>query len=207
MHDLDRYLDLYRVGDAVQKSVSGMRVGPETGFFNPPFPVMYSGLNGLVVTHGLGAAGQPLPQPYLTTLADGYVAPPATWLQTALNAAAVRGGGRAALAVDGVAGSATLEATRTLWRALAARSGVAVEPQPYLVTVGSNRTVAMPPSMVAWIIGMNLIEVAPPRPRVEVGPVELDPLTLPPSSPPPSPGGGGALLLVAAVVAGVYFSR
>jgi hypothetical protein len=220
MEELDRYLDLYRVGDSVQRGVATMRVGPETGFFNPPFPVMRSGLSGLGrVTYMPPRLGERLPRPTATTMPDGYVAPPAEWLQRAINAYvawAPTAGVRTnvfPVAVDGVAGPQTLAAVVALSRE--------INPQwapPYLTTIAGTpvqRTVAMKQDVLSFLTSKPLVEVAPPAPSGGGGgggggggEVPLEPLPPAPSSGGASGFGSGAFLLVAAaVVAGVYFSR
>jgi len=197
MSELDRYLDLYRIGDAVQRAVPSMRVGPETGFFNPPFPLMRSGLDGL------RAVGEPLGRPPAATMTDGYVAPPVLWLQKALNALSVLRGQPATLAVDGVAGQATLAAVSDVSRSL----NRAWAP-PYLVTVEGQRTVAMKRDVLIWLVAKNLVEVAPPLPAEAPPVITPEAPPLPPTPPPAGGGGGGALFLIAAaVVAGLYFAR
>lgn len=198
MDDFQRYLDLYEPGRQVLRSALDGRLAPASHFerfFNPPFPGMRTGLNGLSVV------GQPLPRPSAATLSDGFVAPPPAWLQRAINAISVRLGGRPQLVVDGVAGAATLAAVVDLWRNYSRTTGTQGQ-DPFLVTVSGARTVAMPREMLQSLVNSRLVEVAAPSLRVDVGPVELDP----PPVPSTSSGAGGTLLVTAAVVAGLWFA-
>lgn len=199
MDDFQQYLDLYAPERQVLRAALDGRLAPSAHFerfFNPPFPEMRTGLNGLSIV------GQPLPRPSAATMSDGFVAPPPAWLQRALNALAVRGGGQPALAVDGVAGAATLQAAQVLWQALVEHIPTQSGAAPYLVNVGSTRTVAMARPLLQWIVDQHLVEVPSPSLRVDVGPVELDP----PPAPSTSSGAGGTLLVTAAVVAGLWFA-
>lgn len=195
MDDFQRYLDLYTPANQVLRAALDGRLAPSSHyerFFNPPFPELRTGLNGLA------AVGEPLPRPSAATLPDGFVAPPPAWLQRALNALAAVGGSSERISVDGVAGPVTLTAVRALWTGLARVTGNA----PYLATVSGVRTVAMDRRLLQWIVDQNLIEVSGPS---------AQPSTQVPVSPPPVPstssGAGGILLVAAAVAAGLWFVR
>jgi hypothetical protein len=101
-----------------------------------------------------------------------------------------------------VAGAATLQAAQVLWQALVEHIPTQSGAAPYLVNVGSTRTVAMARPLLQWIVDQHLVEVPSPSLRVDVGPVELDP----PPAPSTSSGAGGTLLVTAAVVAGLWFA-
>lgn len=224
MEELDRYLDLYRVGDAVQRAVPSMRVGPETGFFNVPFPLMRSGLSGLGSTplrvSPAPAPGTPLTDPgarlYERT---GALVPDSAWLQRAINTLLPEG---SRLEVDGVAGPLTLGATFNMWqawsvtpaaveaRALAKRQDPASGPYvPRRTPAG----IAIERAFLNSLVGRAAVADPPRRsaPRDGGGGGGGDVTPIEPLPPEPSTsgvGGGGALLLVAAAVAvGFYFSR
>lgn len=200
MDDFQRYLDLYAPGDATLRAALDGRLAPSAHwerYFNVNFPRPYTGLGGL------GAVGDRLPQPAAATLPNGDVAPPAAWLQRALNALAAPNQIR--LVADGVAGPQTLERMLFVWRYLS--SSLTREQRgrtPYLVTVDGHRTIGMSRDMLLWIVNQNLVEVAGPSTiTVTPGPVELDPL--PPTSSASSTG-LVALLAVAAAL-GFWYSR
>jgi hypothetical protein len=208
MDDLNRYLDLYRVGDAVQRSVSPSRaanaglVGPEDRFFNVPFPMMRTGLTGLGV-----APGEPLVNPdarlYEST---GALVPNTTWLQRAINTLLPVG---ERLTVDGAAGPLTLRATYDAWQRWAALPGAATARElaqrqdpasrPYAPRM-TPTGVAIERAFLNFLVG----RIAVPDPTPATPPRPPAPRTEP--EPPPATSGGGLFLLAAVIAAGAYFS-
>jgi hypothetical protein len=213
MQTFDDYLDMYRVGDETLTAALDGRLAPQAHYetyFNVPFPTLRTGLNGL------GDVGQALPRPPAATMSDGTVAPPAVWLQRALNILLTRSGASGRLVVDGVAGAQTLAATTALWTA-AGGTGT----RPYLVSVThegvSLKAVAMPRPLLVTLIdqinGLGLTQVVDPpgsrcAPSDSVRCVAVPaPGRTPGNEPPPEPvpaSSGGMLIAAVAVVLGVW---
>jgi len=141
------------------------------------------------------------------------VAPPAVWLQRALNILLTRSGSSGRLVVDGVAGEQTLAAATALWRAAGS-----LGTSPYLVNVthegASQKTVAMPRPLLVTLIdqinGLGLTQVVDPpgsrcAPSDSVRCVRTSGNEAPPPpEPTPPASSSGMLIAMAAVVLGVW---
>ncbi len=229
MDDFQSYLDLYAPGAATMRAALEGRIAPSShyeAYFNVPFPELRTGLNGL------GDVGQPLGRPRAATLSVhqntdfNMVAPPAVWLQRAINASIATGRspvlGTTPLAVDGVAGTATLGKVLDAYRGARARGLLSGSREPYLTNVavdgGTVRTVAMPRALLMELIDANLMQVADPTGSVcsavsnEICTRASTPGTPDPGTPntPPTPASSSGTLIAAvaaAVLLGLWAAR
>jgi len=217
MDDFQSYLDEYAPGAATMRAALEGRIAPSShyeAYFNVPFPVLRTGLNGL------GDIGQPLNfriEFAYPTRRGGPVMTDPTSVQRGLNTLLPEG---SRLAVDGVAGPQTLRAAFDLWTRWAATPGAATQRAQALRE--DPQATPYAPRLHPWASGLQTIAVERAflrflSERTQVAdPPRGTPSTPDPGTPdpntytPPAPASSSGTLIAAvaaAVLLGLWVAR